>query len=92
MKSREVRGEHAHKRLHQFLVCVKGACSVVIDDGKNVKEIELSSPEYGLHIPPMIWGIQYKYSKDAVLLALTSDKYKENDYIRDYDQFISLVK
>jgi len=91
VKSREVRGEHAHKKLHQFLVCVKGSCSVVIDDGTNIKEIELSTPEYGLHIPPMVWGTQYKYSEDAVLLALTSDKYDESDYIRDYNQFLFMV-
>ncbi|MCI5127080.1 MAG: isomerase, partial [Candidatus Electrothrix sp. AUS3] len=91
VKSREVRGEHAHKKLHQFLVCVKGSCSVVIDDGTNKKEIELSSPKYGLYIPPMIWGIQYKYSEDAVLLVLASDKYDEYDYIRDYNQFLSMV-
>lgn len=89
--SKEVRGEHAHKRLDQFLICVKGACSVVLDDGIDSVEVRLDSPEYGLHIPPMVWAVQYKYTKDAVLLVLASDVYDESDYIRKYDEFIRAV-
>ena len=88
----EVRGEHAHKKLHQFLVCLKGSCAVVVDDGINREEIILDEPNIGLHIPPMVWGIQYKYSTDAVLLVLASDIYKAEDYIRDYNEYINLVK
>ena len=90
--SQEVRGEHAHKTLHQFLVCVKGCVSVVLDDGQSRDEIKLDSSCLGLHIPPMVWGIQYKYSLDAVLLVLTSDVYCADDYIRDYNEFLSLLK
>ncbi len=90
--SKEVRGEHAHKQLHQFLVCVKGACSVVVDDGKNRAEVRLDTPGLGLYIPPMIWGIQYKYSSDAVLLVLASDVYDPQDYIRNYDEFIAAAR
>jgi len=89
--SKEIRGEHAHKKLHQFLVCVKGACSVVVDDGRNIEEILLDSANIGLHIPPLIWSIQYKYTQDAVLLVLASEKYDAEDYIRDYDQYIAMV-
>jgi acetyltransferase-like isoleucine patch superfamily enzyme/dTDP-4-dehydrorhamnose 3,5-epimerase-like enzyme len=92
VKRKEVRGEHAHRKLHQFLVCVKGSCSVVVDDGENREEIVLDSPATGLHIPPMIWGIQYKYSADAVLLVLASETYNAADYIRDYDEFLEAVK
>jgi len=88
--SQEVRGEHAHKTLHQFLVCVKGSVSVALDDGQSRDEIKLHSSNLGLHIPPMVWGTQYKYSSDAVLLVLTSDVYRADDYIRDYDEFLSL--
>ena len=87
----EIRGEHAHRELHQFLVCVTGSVSVVVDDGTHREEVLLSSPGIGLHIPPMIWGIQYKYSADAVLLVLASDVYSAEDYIRDYDQFLKAV-
>ncbi len=90
--SKDVRGEHAHKTLHQFLICVKGSCCVVVDDGKVREEIALDSPTIGLHIPPMIWGIQYKYSPDAVLLVFASDVYNADDYIRDYDLFLKKVE
>jgi dTDP-4-dehydrorhamnose 3,5-epimerase-like enzyme len=90
--SKEVRGEHAHRELHQFLVCVQGSVSVVIDDGSSRDEVLLDSPGLGLHIPPLVWGIQYRYSLNAVLLVLASDTYKAEDYIRDYDEFLSVVK
>jgi len=89
--SREVRGEHAHREQSQFLVCVKGACSMVVDDNAKRKEIRLDRPTLGLYLPPMVWGIQYKYSADAVLLVLASDCYESGDYIRDYDEFCSLA-
>jgi acetyltransferase-like isoleucine patch superfamily enzyme/dTDP-4-dehydrorhamnose 3,5-epimerase-like enzyme len=89
--SREVRGEHAHKKLHQFLVCVKGSCSVVVDNGIVREEYQLDSPGAGVHIPPMVWGVQYKYSADAVLMVLASDVYGPDDYIRNYDEYLELV-
>ena len=90
--SQEVRGEHAHRNLHQFLVCIKGSCSVVIDDGTNRDEVVLDRPNLGLHLPPMIWATQYKYTPDAVLMVLASDKYDPNDYIRDYDAYLEEMK
>ena len=88
--SRETRGEHAHRTCHQFLVCVTGACAVVVDDGLHREEIELDRPNLGVHLPPMTWGIQYKYSQDAVLLVFASDYYEPTDYIRDYAEFSRL--
>jgi acetyltransferase-like isoleucine patch superfamily enzyme len=88
----EVRGEHAHRELHQFLVCLKGQCSVAIDDGQHRDEVVLNRPNVGLHLPPMIWASQYHYSPDAVLMVLASDVYKAEDYIRDYDEYLALVK
>ncbi|AVT15475.1 isomerase [Paracidovorax avenae] len=90
--SSRTRGEHAHYQCHQFLVCVKGSCSVVVDDGKHRAEVVLDTPGKGLHLPPLTWGIQYKYSKDAVLLVFASHSYDANDYIRDYSEFISVVE
>ncbi len=89
--SREVRGEHAHKNLNQFLVCVKGSCAVMVDDGNCREEYVLNSPGIALHIPPMVWGVQYKYSADAVLMVLASDVYNADDYIRNYDEFLAQV-
>jgi UDP-2-acetamido-3-amino-2,3-dideoxy-glucuronate N-acetyltransferase len=89
--SREVRGEHAHHHLHQFLQCVRGSCSLVVDDGHHREEILLDTPTIGVYIPPMVWGIHYKYSADAMLLVAASDVYNPEDYIRDYDEFLSLL-
>jgi len=90
--NKEIRGEHAHRSLHQFLICVHGRCHVVADDGARRQEFVLDSPTIGIHLPPMVWGIQYKYSEDAVLLVLASDKYDPASYIRDYSEFLELVK
>ena len=86
----ETRGEHAHHKCHQFLICVRGSCAVVADDGKNRQEFLLDRPDLGIHLPPMVWGIQYKYSADAVLLVFASHSYDNADYIRNYDDFVNL--
>ena len=88
----DVRGEHAHRECHQFLVCIKGSCSVVVDDGRARTEIALDRPDLGLHVPPLIWATEYKYSSDAVLMVLASHIYQAEDYIRDYDQFLKEVQ
>jgi len=86
--STEVRGEHAHKTLHEFLVCLRGRCRVLLDDGTTREEIALDSPLVGLHISPLIWTVQYQYSADAMLLVLASAVYDGDDYIRDYDEYL----
>ena len=89
--SMETRGEHAHRECHQFLICVRGSCAVVADDGTNRQEFLLDRPDVAVHLPPMVWGIQYKYSSDAVLLVFASHYYDSEDYIRDYAEFLQLV-
>ncbi|HQU38047.1 MAG TPA: WxcM-like domain-containing protein [Anaerolineales bacterium] len=89
--SKDVRGEHAHKELHQLLVCIKGACSVVLDDGNVRAEVRLDKPTLGLHIPPMVWATQYKFTSDAALLVFASDVYKADDYIRNYNEYLESV-
>jgi acetyltransferase-like isoleucine patch superfamily enzyme/dTDP-4-dehydrorhamnose 3,5-epimerase-like enzyme len=86
--TKEVRGEHAHRTLHQVLVCIRGSVTVLVDDGAHRQETVLDSPELALHVPPMVWCVQYKYTPDAALLVLASDPYDPDDYIRDYDQFL----
>lgn len=88
----EIRGEHAHLTCHQFLIVVKGVVHVVADDGENREEFVLDRNNLGLYLPPMTWGIQYRYSSDAVLLVFASDYYNSEDYIRDYRQFLELVR
>jgi UDP-2-acetamido-3-amino-2,3-dideoxy-glucuronate N-acetyltransferase len=86
-----VRGEHAHKACHQFMICARGRVSVGVDDGTNRETYVLDRPEVGLYVPPMVWARQYDYSSDAVLLVLASDAYDPDDYIRDYDEYRQLV-
>jgi UDP-2-acetamido-3-amino-2,3-dideoxy-glucuronate N-acetyltransferase len=88
--TREVRGEHAHRECHQFLVCVSGALTVITDNGVTKDQILLNTPNIGLHIPPKIWGIQFNFTPDAVLLVLASDRYDPDDYIREYRDFLIL--
>jgi hypothetical protein len=88
---KEARGEHAHRQCHQFLICVSGSLSVIVDDGRARHEVKLDSPSLGLYLPPLIWSVQYRFSSDAALAVLASDPYDAGDYIRDYEEFLKLV-
>lgn len=85
------RGNHAHRTCHQFLICTQGQVDVSLDDGQERFVITLTSPSMGLHVPPLVWGVQYNYSRDACLLVLASDEYDPGDYINDYIEFKRLV-
>jgi UDP-2-acetamido-3-amino-2,3-dideoxy-glucuronate N-acetyltransferase len=89
--SREIRGEHAHRTLHQLLVSAHGSCTVALYDGRRRSEVVLDHAHLGLYVPPMVWTAQYRYSPDAVLLVLASDVYREQDYIRDLGQYRELI-
>ncbi|HEY2180658.1 MAG TPA: WxcM-like domain-containing protein [Solirubrobacteraceae bacterium] len=89
--SREIRGEHAHRVCHQFLVCVSGQVMVAVDDGQNRAEVLLDDPTLGVYIPPLVWGSQFRYDPDSVLLVLASHEYDPDDYIREYDSFLAEV-
>ena len=88
----EIRGEHAHKQCHQFLICAYGQCSVTVDDGATRLEVQLDNPSVGIHLPPMIWGRQWQYSADAALLVFASEAYDPADYIREYDAFLKAIR
>lgn len=87
----ETRGEHAHRECHQFLLAIKGSVHVVAFDGTTREEFVLDSATTGLYLPAMTWGIQYKYSSDAVLLVFASHHYDNADYIRSYDEYVELI-
>ena len=87
--SRRVRGEHAHKECHEFLVCVRGSLTVMMDDGATRQETILDRPSIGLWLQPDVWAVEYKYSPDAILLVAASHVYDADDYIRDYDEFVA---
>jgi acetyltransferase-like isoleucine patch superfamily enzyme len=86
--STNVRGEHAHRRCRQLLVCLVGSVSVLVDDGTERDEVTLSEPSLGLYIPQMVWGSQFHFSPDAILIVFASRPYEPDDYIRDYGEFL----
>jgi acetyltransferase-like isoleucine patch superfamily enzyme len=90
--NREIRGEHAHREQEQLLVCVKGACSLVVDDGTRREELLLDTPSRGVHLRPMVWAIQYRFTPDAVLAVAASGAYDPAEYIRDYEEFLPLAR
>ncbi len=83
----EDRGAHAHKDCHQFLIAASGSFDIMLDDGINRKFVNLNRPYFGLHIPPGIWAAEQGFSSGAICLVLTSHKYDESDYIRDYEDY-----
>ena len=85
-----IRGEHAHLALHQFLVCLAGSVVAEVDDGRTRRAVVLDTPRVGLHMAPMVWGAQHHYSRDAVLLVLASREYEASDYVREYARFLAL--
>lgn len=86
------RGAHAHKELHQFLVCLSGSFDVSIDDGSTKDIVHLNRPWKGLHIPPMIWASEINFDPGSICLVLASALYDENDYYRDYSLFLAALK
>lgn len=84
---KHIRGDHAHRELEQYLVALCGSVRVALDNGRQRESIKLESPTLGLYVPPMTWCTLYDYSPGAVVLALASDKYDAEDYIRDYEEF-----
>lgn len=86
------RGFHAHRDLTQWAICVRGACTMILDDGRERAEVLLDRPDRALEIGSMIWREMRDFSADAVLLVLASERYNEADYIRDYATFKGLVQ
>jgi len=86
------RGFHAHKDLRQVAIPAAGSCRMVLDDGHERQSVLLDNPTRGLLIESMMWREMHDFSDDCVLLVLASEHYNEDDYIRDYGSFMSLVK
>lgn len=85
------RGEHAHRNLHQFMVCMSGSFDVFLDDGFEGKRIQLNRSYFGIYICPMIWRYLDNFSSGAVCMVLASEPYDEADYIRDRDEYLREV-
>ena len=86
------RGGHAHKNLHQFLIALSGSFDVVLHDGDKETTITLNIPHKGLLIPTGIWRELKNFSSGAVCLVIASEVYLEEDYIRDFNEFLEFKK
>jgi hypothetical protein len=86
------RGEHAHRNLHQFMVCMSGSFDVCLDDGFEDKRIQLNRSYFGIYICPMIWRYLDNFSSGAVCMVLASEPYDEADYIRNRDEYLREVR
>ena len=83
------RGGHAHKKLNQFIIALSGSFEVVLKDTKNTKKVLLNNPSKGLLIKSGIWRELENFSSGAVCLVIASEEYEEEDYIRNFNDFVS---
>lgn len=88
----ESRGAHAHKRCHQFLIAASGSFEVALDDGINKRTVLLNRPFWGLHVPPGVWAAEQGFSSGSICLVLASHGYEEDDYIRNYDDYMKYLE
>jgi dTDP-4-dehydrorhamnose 3,5-epimerase-like enzyme len=86
------RAAHGHKSLHQLMIAMSGSFDVTLDDGTEKKLFHLNRSYYGLYIPPMMWRDLDNFSSGAVCMVLASDYYDENDYFRNYEDFLKAVE
>lgn len=85
------RGGHAHKALHQLIIAMSGSFDVMLDDGREKKRFHLARSYYGLYVCPMIWRELTNFSSGSVCMVLASNLYDENDYYRNYEEFLKEV-
>lgn len=87
----ESRGAHAHKECHQFLVAASGSFEVLLDDSITKRQVLLNRPDLGLHIPPGIWASELNFSSGSICLVLASHEFNEQDYLRNYDDYLKYI-
>lgn len=86
------RGGHAHKEMHQMIIAMSGSFDVVLDDGAAKRRVHLNRSYHGLYVCPMVWRELDNFSSGAVCLSLASNYFDENDYYREYSDFIRAVR
>jgi len=91
LKSDHPRGFHAHKKLKQMAICLAGSCTFTMDDGFKKEKVMLSHFNQAILIDHLIWREMHDFSSDCVLMVLADNFYDENDYIRDYSEFLKAV-
>lgn len=87
----EIRGSHAFKESSEFIVALSGSFDVVLDDGENKKSFSLNRSYYGIYVPKMIWRTLENFSTNSLCMILTSTHFYEDDYIRDYHEYLRLL-
>ncbi|ALM48275.1 hypothetical protein AMR72_04790 [Flavobacterium psychrophilum] len=92
IQGNSTRGRHAHKELKQFLIAISGSFEVEINDGVNVQTVKLSKPDEGVLIHEGLWSELSNFSEGAVCMVVASEIYSEDDYIRNYDDYLKYVK
>ncbi|AWQ18185.1 TDP-4-oxo-6-deoxy-alpha-D-glucose-3,4-oxoisomerase [Pantoea ananatis] len=85
------RGFHAHRRLKQVAIAVRGSCRFILDDGNERVSLLLDNPAQGLVIESFVWREMVDFSEDCVLMVLANEHYDESDYVRNYEEFLSSV-
>ena len=85
------RAGHAHKALQQVLIAISGSFDIFLDDGKNQKTVNMNRPFFGLYISPLTWRVINNFSSGAVCLSIVSEYYDEEDYLREYADFIKYI-
>ena len=86
------RGKHSHKHLQQILVCLSGSCKILLDNGVEKSVVELNKPDEGLYISNNIWREMFDFTPNCILMAFASEYYNEDDYIRNYDEFLKYIE
>lgn len=86
------RGGHAHKQLQQLIIAMSGSFDVILDDGHNKKRVHLNRSYFGLYVCPMIWRELDNFSSGSVAMVLASNRYSEDDYYRDYSEYLSALE
>lgn len=92
MTGNDKRGGHTHHKTNQILICLSGECKVSLDNGKNKAEVALNKTEEGLLLYPYVWHAMYDFKPNTILLVLADRKYNEKEYIRNYENFIKIIK
>jgi hypothetical protein len=86
-----VRGQHAHRKLEQVIICIQGSFTLGLDDGEKQQKILMNKVNTGIRLGKMLWHTMEDFSNGCVLLVVASDYYREEDYIRDYSEFLKLA-
>jgi WxcM-like, C-terminal len=86
------RGGHAHKLLEQVYVAIMGSFTVVLDDGRERRSVDLRQPHVGLYVPTMVWSELVDFAAGTIAVVLASREYDESEYIRDYGEFVELAQ